>query len=301
MLDAADRGEERTMRRTGWIAAAVALLVTTVGCGAGSATHRQASDVQVLQAAYGKAAAAKTAKMALVETIRSSGQDLTIHASGAMDLTGKRATMTMQLPQVGSVEVRMVGHVMYMRLPAAMQTMAHGKQWMSIDLDALLKQQTGATLSQLQGLSGQDPAQFMTLLQGVSNDVRKVGTEDVRGVSTTHYKVTLDLDKALARISDPATRDSVRQMYDKLGLRTIPADVWVDGDGLPRRVAMTMSGLAKGQTGGSGAAMDMTMDFYDYGTSVDVSAPPADQTTDLTGAIGGAASGAISGSGTSAG
>ena len=55
---------------------------------------------------------------------------------------------------------------------------------------------------------------------------------------------------------------------------TFPMDVWIDGDGLPRRFTMEL------KIPGAGSVA-MRMDFTDYGRSVDVSAPPASETISM--------------------
>ena len=54
----------------------------------------------------------------------------------------------------------------------------------------------------------------------------------------------------------------------------IPADVWIGKDGLLRRVRVAV-GAAEGR-------FRMTMNLYDYGTDVSVSAPPGSDVFDAT-------------------
>ena len=73
-------------------------------------------------------------------------------------------------------------------------------------------------------------------------------------------------------------RAQVRKALQQLGTKGIPADVWVDSNGLLRRESVS---VAFGQAL-QGATMSMTMNLHDFGTTVSVSAPPADEVFDAT-------------------
>ena len=76
-------------------------------------------------------------------------------------------------------------------------------------------------------------------------------------------------------------RDDLGKIVHKNGTSlTIPADVWVDNDGLARRIQLKLD-LAKlaGPDGGTdGPVLTMSMDLYDFGVPVHVEAPPASET-----------------------
>lgn len=67
-------------------------------------------------------------------------------------------------------------------------------------------------------------------------------------------------------------QEAVEEMRAQLesfgGIDSIPAEVWIDEDGLPRRMKMSMD-----FEGGS-ADMEMSVDMFDYGIDVEVE-PPA--------------------------
>ena len=104
--------------------------------------------------------------------------------------------------------------------------------------------------------------------------------------------MTLDITKAADQV--PASiRQSYEQSVKQLGATTIPADVWVDGDGLVRKIAFSFS-IPKTRTGGmpgGGQTITETIEFFDFGVNVDVTPPPASETTDLTKLMGGLAKG----------
>jgi hypothetical protein len=189
------------------------------------------------------------------------------------------------------IETRTVDGVAYVRLPTGLPS---GKEWVAIDA----KDSANAGSNTALGIGGgTDPTKILAYLEKVSNGVDKVGTESVRGVETTHYHANVDLAKAVDREGvPPALHDAISEMAGKIG--TIPVDVYIDGDGLLRRekLSMDFSSFLPGSTGSTGESagaptINMTLDLYDFGTPVDVAAPPADQVATLgNGGFGGGGS-----------
>ena len=106
-----------------------------------------------------------------------------------------------------------------------------------MDLDELVPGFSDlASLSQGQN----DPTAQLEYLRGIS-DAEEVGTEQVAGVETTHYSGTVDLDAAYDRLPDDTRgelKQAIAQARKQFGHGAMPVDVWVDGDGLLRRMTM---------------------------------------------------------------
>jgi hypothetical protein len=110
-----------------------------------------------------------------------------------------------------------------------------------------------------------------------SSKTQKVGTDTIDGEQMTHYTTSVDPSSKLDGLP-AAERAQVRKALSRLGMQSVPIDVWVDGQGLLRRMRMS---LGFGQAL-QGASMTMTLDLHDFGTTVDVTAPPADEVFDAT-------------------
>lgn len=121
-----------------------------------------------------------------------------------------------------------------------------------------------------ESVGSQDPANILEMLRG-AGEVEEAGTEEVRGVSTTHYRVTIDVDKALENVSDDR-REALKVQLKALGEEGLSAEVWIDDDGLPRRFRWEFRSEAP-----AAFEMTMTLEFFDYGTDVDVQIPSEDQ------------------------
>ncbi len=103
---------------------------------------------------------------------------------------------------------------------------------------------------------------------GASNDVRVVGTEPVRGTSTTHYEGTLDLQKVVDQ-EPPDKRAELQDALDFIAedeATTVPFGLWADGEGVAHRLRVDEQGAAS-----------VTIEYYDFGVPVEITPPPASE------------------------
>ena len=294
------------MTRTGLLGGTLALALLVSACGGSSSpsaapttTVAKLSGSKIVLASASTTVSAGSAKVALsVSGSGGIGSLVSFTADGVEDFSNGNSQLTMHFGGAlsalmsGDIEVRSVDKVAYIKMPASMSgilgQLTNGKPWFSIDASKLGGKQQNA----LPGVGQSDPTQFLAYLETVSDNVTKVGSEAIRGVDTTHYHVTFDLAKAVNRAGVPA---SLRGGLSKaLGARgagpaTIPADVFIDASGRLRRLSMQLGLPQFGGSGGSGGSgapgLDSTVttsiDLYDFGTPVDVQAPPADQIAPL--------------------
>ena len=199
---------------------------------------------------------------------------------GAMDTRGPVMTMTMDMASLLPPEARQAGSkvsmilkdkVMYMQYPG-LAAETGGKHWIRLDLAALGGDNPMLALASQ--LLEADPSKSIGFFEG-AQDVTTVGSETVRGVPTTHYKMTIDMQKALASVSENFP-GSVSTAMSQLGMSTLPAETWLDADGLPRRFSYDM----KLPVPGAPQTVHFSMDFFDYGKPVSVSIPPASDVID---------------------
>jgi hypothetical protein len=189
-------------------------------------------------------------------------------------------SMKMKAPDQGAgetVEIRLVDKAMYLGGGAEMAKEMDGKRWLKFDLsgsDAAKDMDRMGSTSQAE----QDPAAQSTFLTG-AKDVKKVGSEKVEGVETTHYTGTVTLDDLRASLKDGKAetrkqREKSIKQYEKLGVDKLTMDMWVDGEDHTKQFRM------KGQA--DKGPMDMTITFLDYNKPVTVTAPPAKEVADLS-------------------
>jgi hypothetical protein len=197
-------------------------------------------------------------------------------AEGIFDFQSRRGEMKMEmsgsdpaLAAMGKMEMVLDGTVIYMRGPAFDPALPPGKKWLSFDLQTM-GEQMGIDFSQLMQ-SQSDPVQGIEYLAGAT-DVEEVGTEKIRGVDTTHYEAIIDYE-ALGN-EKPELAETLDQIVELLGVSRVPVEVWLDDDDLVRKMVMEMSMPAMGD-------MMYAMEFYDYGTPVDIDVPDPDSAVDV--------------------
>jgi hypothetical protein len=180
----------------------------------------------------------------------------------------------------GGFEMEMIldGSVMYMRSPMLSQSSGLDTDWISMDLEELAPGFSDlASLSQGQN----DPTAQLEYLRGIS-DAEEVGTEQVAGVQTTHYSGTVDLDAAYDRLPDDTRgelKQAIAQARKQFGNGAMPVDVWIDGDGLLRRMTISL------ESGGNSAidfGMNMTMEIPEYGIAMHLPIPKDGDVTDVS-------------------
>ncbi|GAB3989366.1 LppX_LprAFG lipoprotein [Nocardioides marmoraquaticus] len=177
--------------------------------------------------------------------------------TGEADLSGDELSSTVDLdtPQ-GTVSVIATDGLFYLKIP---QLTPDGK-WLEVDPEA--DSGLGALIGQLGGSA--DPAASIEVL-GEATKVTPTGEEEIAGVATTGYRVTLPREAIAESIgADPRITQLLPEELDY--------DVWVDADDLVRRVASTVEV--------QGTSSTTTVTYTDYGQPVDIEAPPAGQVTD---------------------
>ena len=238
--------------------------------------------------------AARTARTSISVTLTGLGDDslstgaYDIAGTGVVDFVKRDADLSLSIPLLdrlgggGAVEERIVGGVVYTKMPAGVLRAAGlpaTVRWLSLDP----KHSAGADPSAL-SQSQVDPAGQLAFLAAVSDHVRTMGDEPVRGVATTHYAATIDLvpdSRGGARMA--ALRAKLAQLRSVIGARGIALDVWLDRAGRARRIVVSVplsprSGAVGVDHRGSDATMRIQGDFYAFGAAVRVAAPSQSQT-----------------------
>jgi hypothetical protein len=260
---------------------ACSLVPFAAGCGAQDSVKNAVDPVA--QAAT-KTAAAGTMQVAMTGKVSAAGQEIPLDGTGVFDLKHKRGfmEMTTSVPGKGEVKIEELldGLVIYIRSDAITAGLPGGKHWVRFDLEALGRKQ-GFDLGQLQQLGGggSDPTQWLGYLKKAGS-VDLLGSQEIHGTPTTHYRATIDLDKVADGAGDAAS--SVRQLEQVTGTKALPTEVWIDGQGRVRRQAVDISVSQP-----TAMHMQFTIDFERFGIPLDLHNPDAGDTVDLTDVIGG--------------
>jgi hypothetical protein len=206
-----------------------------------------------------------------------------VSLTGAFDFKHRNGRFTIDASALGSsrrlakVQFLLVNGVAYFSLDSlkklTTRKLPHslaGKQWLKLDLKAF-----GASPSQL---NQADPSSSLDALRGVTSDVQNLGTDTVGGAATTHYRIHLDLAKAV-QSAPPAQRAQIQSSIDALGGSGIlPADIWIDRQGRPRKISLSFT--AKTET--TSISGSESFEYSDFGAAVSITAPPANQVADFS-------------------
>lgn len=271
------------MRAGRYLIALAGVGVLAAGCGTVHAGRTSSGTPDTLMSAVSHTAA-QSARITITEAIRYAGMSLSYTQTGEFDFAHSRGMITMAAPV--DVTELFLPPKLYVKFSDGGPTLPHGKTWAVIDTGT-----SGSSADSLAPFGAEsDPADMLASLEAIAGSERILGTARVRGVPTTEYQVNIDPAKLAAKV--PASeRASVRQFIQSLGKGTVPVDVWVDSQNEVRQVRVSLH-MSEGGALPENARLTETLDFYDFGVAVRVSAPPASQVTNL-GATGDVSVGAV--------
>ncbi len=280
---------------------AVAAIVAT-GVVAGTALG-QRDGAPPLQLAITKTAAASSSRFNFTFSVSGvtglpGGGSIALKGSGGSDTKHGTAIIHLNLgalaPSLGAltqgaavpptIDVLVVRNVLYVHFPAFAAKIKPRAEWLKLDAKTLPKTATGgASVGRLTSL---DQKKLLAALASAVN-VKQVGTTKVGGVGTTHYAGSIDL-AAFAASLPKAEQSSFQQSIKQVGLKSVPFDVWIDGQHLIRRLGVHLSSL-KVQGAGAAISMRAQVNLFGFGSPLKVVAPPVSKTADagkLLGSLG---------------
>ena len=278
------------LRMIGGVVVASLAVGSLAGCG----KPASAAPMVVMRDAPQKTLAARTARVSVnVYSLSSHAPASNVLANGVEDFTATKGDLTFDSSTIGApagtgkIEELFFGTTIYLKMPGLEQRTG-GKPYARLDLEKI-DASKGIDLAALDSRKN-DPTDVLSSLSGVSDDVRAVGHDTVRGAGTTHYHATADLAKAAA--ASPNAASSIDALQRMLGTTTYPVDVWIDKSGRVRRFQYVLdlgkAAAASGQQSSTSTPitgqMTSVIEIYDYGVAVNVTEPPPDQAADLTAA-----------------
>lgn len=250
----------------------IVLALTAAGC-------RTKSTVQLVTGAPDALAKKGSAKMDMKMSFAGQlgGRDVNfeLKGEGAFEFGDRRGRMSFSFPEApqlgGKQELFFEKDFVYLKVPQCPSGGLGGKGWVKYDY----RKAAGLDPN---SATNNDPTNFLEALRG-AGEIQEVGREEVRGASTTHYKVQVDLEKALENLTEER-REQAKAVFKSIGATKTTADVWIDDDNLPRKYLMKF----KAGNEQSGAfEVTMTLELFDFGTKVDLDIPPADQVQEIDG------------------
>jgi hypothetical protein len=209
---------------------------------------------------------------------------LTGAGSGVFDTRGHSGAMglEMKIPtEAGTTEKLAInevlnGQTIYMQLPAALEGALGvvGKKWISVNLSKVTGIPGLSSLSS--NPASTNPGEMLQYLKAASGSVTNLGHQVVDGFSTTGYHANLQISKIPGAVP-PSERAAAQAAMSKIQqlahISAIPVSVWIDKHQLVRRMAISVTASADGQT------IDevITLDIPEYGPQSPPTIPPASE------------------------
>jgi hypothetical protein len=245
-----------------------------------------------VQAVAAKVTKARSAKLSMTERTIFAGEQVaatTATTVGAYDYAAHRGQIdttikTAGIPLRSTIRTRVIGSTIYFKMPDPPQNMVDGgppvpdeqhKPWIKLEVPRGLARQggLGTGAGPIPDAGGGDPTMALWYLQAAARKAELVGTEQVRGTSTSRYTVMLDAAKVAAQ-----AREEFQDFAEESSLAfPKPADVWIDPQGRPRKIHYTVTMKPPDQESPGPMTIDTTLELYDFGVPVHISPPPADQ------------------------
>ncbi len=291
------------------VAALAALALSVAGCGGSesvSAVSGEPIALQELSRSASASADATSGRFAFDMEIGFPGADepMSLSGEGAFDEPSERASFAVDMsafaqllggffsafagpnaedapdfddPSAWQIEIVQDGKVSYVRFPAVSEKLPEGKSWIRNDGEGV--KVDGFEFGELEDVASSDPRQLLQMLEAAGGDVETVGVEELRGTETTHYRATIDP----AEYSTTATPEELEKLGPlaeqlKSGVAEVPIDVWLDGEGLVRKISIEVSAEEQGQVGSA----SLSFELWDYGEDVEIDLPPADEVVDAS-------------------
>ncbi|GAB3277506.1 lipoprotein [Actinocorallia lasiicapitis] len=256
--------------------AGTALALALTACGGQGANNPKTVNLSANQAL--------TESVSKTEDVKSFGAELTVGGGATVHGVGRfqikpEVALSVDLDQIslgglnigtGGTKVLLVGQNVYVSNKQLNQFTGGTKPWIKVDLGTVGSAVGFNPQDILKQVTQANPADLAKIVSQ-STDVAKVGEEKIDGVQTTHYKGTVDVQKALKELA-PDLKVKAEELAK--GAESLSFDYWLDGDQLPRKVTAHA-------TSTENKSYDVTVVFRDYNTKVSVAAPPADQTSDF--------------------
>ena len=200
------------------------------GAGGGGVTLAGPQVLRLIQNAPAALSSYPAVKETFKISISGQGQHFSSTTEGLVSPDGKEGVLSTGLPNgLGPLTFTVVDNTMYLRASTQAAALL-GKRWVG------LRVSKGSTWSPNQTGVGADGLGFLHLMPGATGEVQNLGHSRIEGVPTTHYRVSIDLQKAVAAEPAELRTASVDQLQ-AAGITLEPVDVWLDQQGAPRQMS----------------------------------------------------------------
>lgn len=206
-----------------------------------------------------------------------------------IEMVGDAETMYIRAPMFAALATEpLPSDGLPPQMTAAFEAFAEmGDRWGRVDLSALGDIAPDQVRSSVSSGQGMDPMALFEILAG-TDDVDDLGRSEVDGEPVHGLAAQVSLRELMeAQGTDPedlaqqvaGTDEFPEAVFDT----EMSIEVWIDDDGLVRRLAFAYGPeLFEATDEFEGAEFGFSFDFFDYGEPVDIEFPDPSETVDVT-------------------
>lgn len=260
------------MRRTALPAAVIALGALLGACDGDSVAF---ADAHALADGATAAVHEKTAKFTTdvtAGTMRSKSE-------GQARFAGAGTALAMTTDFVGEpLELRLIDKGVFAKVPESYrEEVPGGKPWVKVSADGTdpFSQVLGGSLDQL--AKQNDPGRALDQLRRAGT-LTGSGHAELDGVSAEHYRLELDMGRLGGDLPAGLSPEAVGELRGEV---KIPMELWLDDAHRPLQVTLDLAPVLAASGVPDSAQARITTRYTDWGTQVDVQAPPPDQIGEL--------------------
>ncbi len=283
-------------RRAGIVVVVTALAVAGCGGGGGGTLEVRTVPRARITEAAAASAASESSRLAFDIEISGDGESFSFTGDGFQTTGGsldeQRSLIRLEMLDFGDIEIRMIGRDMYFTVgedaPDEL-SLPGGATWVHMNSDELLnelpEEERAAAEELFEQQSQYSSTQYLEYLENISSGIEELGTDDVRGVSDTRYRLQLDMEKFSGELPRQllGVNAEQRELQGAMlgAFKNVKTEVWVDDSGRLVRMEMKFdfSDLDIPDAPPD-LTMRMRMDMFDFGTVFDVQPPPVEDTTE---------------------
>jgi hypothetical protein len=263
--------DRRSRKGTPFKVASLATAVVVAAGGAFLIFGRHADADAAVADAVNSALASRTADVTISGSGGAAGANFTLTGTGAIDFGQNALQMSVSVAS-GANQITeqavYLDNVIYLNLGDEIGQVVPGKSWVSLDLGQLT--QGGTSPLGSASSFGSDPAAALRALSQSGNTATDLGSSTINGVNVEGYSVQID-QATIQKIAQENVPGWMQQALKSVSDSNVDYKVYVDDAGHLARMTTDVTEKVASMT----VHDSTTMDFTNYGTIVDVSAPPA--------------------------
>ncbi|RSN48093.1 hypothetical protein DMC64_12885 [Amycolatopsis sp. WAC 04197] len=181
--------------------------------------------------------------------------------------------------------LRLVDQTLYLKLPPSEQAeLKTDKAWGKIELNSADPRAKAMGKALLRSFEMGDPAKQLELIEKAGRIIRSEQTQ-LDGVPVNHYFVEYDVKKQIELfLGGDVPADQRAEIEKRLGDKDVrvPAELWFNAEQLPLKLTMDLTSVMKSTGASEAGEVKSTYTYSDWGTPVNVTAPPAPEVADYT-------------------